>query len=446
MAEIVNMSEPKRLSTLDAKAIAQCVENARCVTLSLVDDLTDEQLELPYLPTVNPIRWELGHVGFFYDCFLLAELDGVPTVFEGGNDLFNSFEVDHADRWSFDMLTRSGVLDYLGQIKQRVLDRLAGHEPAARELYHYQLAVHHESMHAEAFTWTRQTMGYAAPSLGVRVDAAGTGDRDVAVSDDARVEGGTFPLGARREQGFVFDNEKWEHPVEVAPFSISKTAVTNAEFLDFVDAGGYRARELWSSPGWVWREKAAADHPLYWKCEDGAWSERFFDGWGPLRERAPVVHVGWYEAEAYCIWAGRRLPSEAEWECAASTAPNVPGKRLFPWGDDLDSLAANLGFNSCGAVDVDAYPQGDSGWGCRQMLGNVWEWTASAFYPYPGFVVDTPYREYSAPWFGYPKVLKGGAWATSPNLVTNTHRNFFEPTRRDVFAGFRTCARDEAVR
>ncbi len=446
MAEIVNMSEPKRLSTLDAKAIAQCVENARCVTLSLVADLTDEQLELPYLPTVNPIRWELGHVGFFYDCFLLAELDGVPTVFEGGNDLFNSFEVDHADRWSFDMLTRSGVLDYLGQIKQRVLDRLAGHEPAARELYHYQLAVHHESMHAEAFTWTRQTMGYAAPSLGVRVDAAGTGDRDLAVSGDVRVEGATFPLGARRGQGFVFDNEKWEHPVEVAPFSISKTAVTNAEFLDFVDAGGYRARELWSSPGWVWREKAAAEHPLYWKCEDGAWSERFFDGWGPIRERAPVVHVGWYEAEAYCTWAGRRLPSEAEWECAASTAPNVPGKRLFPWGDDLDSLAANLGFISCGAVDVDAYPQGDSGWGCRQMLGNVWEWTASAFYPYPGFVVDTPYREYSAPWFGYPKVLKGGAWATSPNLVTNTHRNFFEPTRRDVFAGFRTCARDEAVR
>ena len=446
MAEIVNMSEPKRLSTLDAKAIAQCVENARCVTLSLVDDLTDEQLELPYLPTVNPIRWELGHVGFFYDCFLLAELGGVPTVFEGGNDLFNSFEVDHADRWSFDMLTRSGVLDYLGQIKQRVLDRLAGHEPDARELYHYHLAVHHESMHAEAFTWTRQTMGYAAPSLGIRVDAAGTGDRDLAVIGDARIEGGTFSLGARRGQGFVFDNEKWEHPVEVAPFSISKTAVTNAEFLDFVDAGGYRARELWSSPGWVWREKAAAEHPLYWKCEDGAWSERFFDGWGPLRERAPVVHVGWYEAEAYCTWAGRRLPSEAEWECAASTAPNVPGKRLFPWGDDLDSLAANLGFNSCGAVDVDAYPQGDSGWGCRQMLGNVWEWTASAFYPYPGFVVDTPYREYSAPWFGYPKVLKGGAWATSPNLVTNTHRNFFEPNRRDVFAGFRTCARDEAVR
>ena len=446
MAEIVNMSEPKRVSTLDANAIAQCVENARRVTLSLVDDLTDEQLELPYLPTVNPVRWELGHIGFFYDCFLLAELDGVPTVFEGGNDLFNSFEVDHADRWSFDMIRRSGVLDYLGQIKQRVLDRLAGHEPDARELYHYQLAVHHESMHAEAFTWTRQTMGYAAPSLGIRVDAAGTGDRDLAVIGDARIEGGTFSLGARRGQGFVFDNEKWEHPVEVAPFSISKTAVTNAEFLDFVDAGGYRARELWSSPGWVWREKAAAEHPLYWKCEDGAWSERFFDGWGPLRERAPVVHVGWYEAEAYCTWARRRLPSEAEWECAASTAPNVPGKRLFPWGDDLDSLAANLGFNSCGAVDVDAYPQGDSGWGCRQMLGNVWEWTASAFYPYPGFVVDTPYREYSAPWFGYPKVLKGGAWATSPNLVTNTHRNFFEPNRRDVFAGFRTCARDEAVR
>lgn len=434
-------------AVLDAKTITQRVEEARRTTLALVDDLADEQLEIPYLATINPMRWELGHVGFFYDCFLLAALDGVPTLFEGGNDLFNSFEVDHVDRWSLDLPNRGKTLDYLEQIKHRTLDRLSGHSPSDRESYHYQLAVHHESMHSEAFAWTRQTLAYAVPSPVAERPRLASAEQGASASGDARVTGGSFALGASPSQSFVFDNEKWEHTVELAPFAISRTAATNGEFRDFVDAGGYEQREFWSTPGWVWRGKVDAQHPVYWKCNDGVWCERFFDGWAPLNDQAAVVHVGWYEAQAYCNWAGRRLPTEAEWECAASTAPGETQKRLYPWGNEppnSNGRIANLGFGDRGVVDVRAYADGDSGWGCRQMLGNVWEWTADAFYPYPGYVVDTPYREYSAPWFGYPKVLKGGTWTTSPTMVTNTYRNFFEPNRRDVFAGFRTCALEDA--
>ncbi|MCH7868889.1 MAG: ergothioneine biosynthesis protein EgtB [Myxococcales bacterium] len=440
------MSEGVRLS---AASIAHQVEDVRRVTLALIADLSDEQLELPYLATVNPMRWELGHIGFFFDSFLLSELDSVPTSFKNGTDFFDSFEVDHVDRWSLDLPPRNETLAYLDAIKRRALERLAGHEPTARESYHYQLAIHHESMHAEALAWTRQTMGYACPSIELQSPVRSTvpGGQH---PGDVRVDAQTFRLGAEpardgEAQRFVFDNEKWAHPVELPGYEISRAPVTNREFSEFVKDAGYARRECWSTPGWVWRTKAESDHPGYWKVEDGTWLQRVFDQWVPLMEDAPVVHVGWYEAEAYCRWAGRRLPSEAEWECAASTAPGDTKKRLYPWGDEAGAMTrerANLDYENLGCVDVACYPEGDSGWGCRQMSGNIWEWTASAFYPYPGFVVDTPYREYSAPWFGYPKVLKGGTWATRSRLVTNTYRNFFEPGRRDVFAGFRTCANE----
>jgi iron(II)-dependent oxidoreductase len=188
---------------------------------------------------------------------------------------------------------------------------------------------------------------------------------------------------------------------------------------------------------------------VYWKPESaGRWLRRNFDHWVPLEPHRPVLHVSWWEAEAYCNWAGRRLPTELEWEVATSAAPKhferelSEAKRRFPWGDDLPGTKhANLGWRAMGAVDVNALPAGDSAFGCRQMIGNVWEWTASDFGPYPGFEVD-PYREYSQPWFGTHKVLRGGAWPTQPRLLRNTWRNFYTPDRRDVWAGFRTCRRN----
>jgi iron(II)-dependent oxidoreductase len=240
-------------------------------------------------------------------------------------------------------------------------------------------------------------------------------------------------LGAPPGRGFVFDNEKWAHPVELAPFRIARHAVTQAAFVRFVGDGGYARRELWTAEGWAWRRAADAAHPVYWRQRAGGWERRHFDAWVPLEPGLPVIHVNAHEAEAWCRWAGRRLPTEAEWEAAA-------GPRRFPWGDAPPrSEDANLDGWRAGCLHVAALPAGDAPSGCRQMIGNVWEWTATPFAPYPGFVPDM-YRDYSQPWFGTHRVLRGGCWATRGRLLRNTWRNFYPPERRDVWAGFRTCA------
>jgi iron(II)-dependent oxidoreductase len=304
-------------------------------------------------------------------------------------------------------------------------------------------------MHAEAIAYTRQTLGYAAPRFRSHPESerAERPDDGGACPGDIEIPGGEFLLGGNPELPFVFDNEKWAHPVRVNPYRIARAAVSNVEYLSFVEAGGYTDRRWWTPEGWSWRVRTDAVHPLYWcRSARGVWLRREFDRLVPLEENKPAVHVNWYEADAYCRWAGRRLPSEAEWEMAASTSvpaegnPSVAEKRVFPWGNDAPAPGhANLDWRHTGCVDVGALPDGDSAYGCRQMIGNVWEWTSNAFLPYPGFVPD-PYAEYSAPWFGNHKVLRGGCWTTRSRLIRNTWRNFYTPDRRDVWAGFRTCA------
>jgi iron(II)-dependent oxidoreductase len=364
----------------------------------------------------------------------------------GAEDLYDSFKIDHDDRWSLPLPSRQQTLEYMQRVLDAVVERLQGHDPSAQETYLYLLSVLHEDMHGEALTYMRQTLSYPAPKLGSPPAALGSGP----LPGDVDIPGGTFYLGATPDQPFVFDNEKWAHPVEVAPFRMARAPVTNAELAAFVADGGYQRRDWWSYQGWVWRTKTQAQHPLYWQRDGQGWLRQHFDTLVPLEPHAPVAHVTWYEAEAYCHWAGRRLPTEAEWEMAASAEPTPAGKgitghkRRYPWGDEPPTPErANLDTRFLGCVDVAAFSAGDSAFGCRQMAGNVWEWTESAFYPFPGYLVDYPYREYSAPWFGYRKVLKGGAWATRSRLAYNTYRNFFPPARNDVYAGFRTCPREE---
>ena len=431
--------------TLSCTALGQLVQDARARTLALVADLDAAHLEVPLLPLVNPLRWELGHVTFFYDAFVLQQLGHPTPLLAGAADLYDSFTIDHEDRWSLPLPSRQDTLAYMQRVLDAVVERLQGHDPSPQETYLYLLAVLHEDMHGEALTYMRQTLAYPAPALGrpPATVACGPWPGDVAIP------GGTCALGATPDQPFVFDNEQWAHPVTVAPFHIARAPVTNAAFAAFVAGGGYQRREWWSAQGWRWRTKTQAQHPLYWHREGSGWGRRHFDTLVPLEPHAPVAHVSWYEADAYCHWAGRRLPTEAEWELAASAEPTPDGqgitghKRRYPWGEAPPTPAqANLDTGLLGCADVAAFPAGDSAFGCRQMAGNVWEWTASAFYPFPGYLVDEPYREYSAPWFGSRKVLKGGAWATRARLAYTTYRNFFPPARQDVYAGFRTCARD----
>ena len=428
----------------EASDLVDLVSDARARTLHLVEDLRDEQWVGPYLPIVNPPAWEVGHISYFYEVFVLQEIGRGSVLADRGQELYDSFQVDHEDRWTLPILGHAEVINYHRQIETLLVRALEATVLDRYSTYLFILGVLHEDMHDEALTYTRQTHGYPAPPIGAAQSPPPVG----ALPGDVAVPGGTFRLGAARDADFVFDNEKWSHQVEVPRFHIARAPVTNAEFAAFVDDGGYQRRELWDFESWRWRVKARAEHPVYWRKLGGRWERRVFDVWRELEPFHPVIHVCWHEARAYCRWANRRLPSEAEWELAASGEPTADGrgitavKRLYPWGNSPATPEhANLDGRLGGCIDVAALPAGDSAFGCRQMFGNVWEWTGDAFYPYPGFEVDGPYREYSAPWFGRPKVLRGGAWATRSRLVRNTYRNFYDPWRRDVMAGLRTCAR-----
>jgi iron(II)-dependent oxidoreductase len=401
-------------------------------TRQLTEDLDGRQLLGPKLPIVNPVLWELGHVAWFQERWCLRTRPDETlsdSVIEGADALYDSSAVAHGFRWELPLPDLRGTLGYQDKVLERVLERLERRGDDEWLLYFVQLALFHEDMHAEAFHYTRQTLRYTEP----RLEAGTRGDVGDPLPGDAEISGGTFRLGARRNSGYVFDNEKWAHPVELQPFAISRTPVTNAEFLGFVREGGYRREEFWLPEGWAWRAREQTAGPRYWSQHDGDWLERRFDRLVPLQPDLPVMHVNWYEAQAYCRFAGRRLPTEAEWECAAGG----PEKRRYSWGDDPPS-GAKANFEGTGRVPVAALPQGDSACGCRQMLGNVWEWTSSTFIPYPGFAHD-PYVDYSVPWFDTHKVLRGGSFATTARLVRNTWRNFYTADRYDMFAGFRTC-------
>lgn len=457
---------------MQAEATAGWVHDARERTFELVADLTDEQLMGPRLAIVNPLLWEIGHVAWFQEKWVLRHVCGEDPVRADSDTLWDSIAIPHDVRWDLPLLSREETLAYMREVRDRVLDRLR-RRPSEELIFFAQYTVFHEDMHTEAFTYTRQTLGYPAPAISSERaaraagrGAASRGDGPGSTSQgghgpasgaaqlagaargpcpgDAEVPGGVFLLGAPRDAPFAFDNEKWAHPVELEPFAIARAPVTQAEFAEFVEDGGYRRREWWSDEGWAWRESAGKPHPVYWRRQADGWVRRDFDRWVPLEPHRPVIHVNFYEAEAFCRWAGRRLPTEAEWEAAAAGTPagNRLGERkcTFPWGEEPPTPErANLDGSAMGCVDVGACPNGDGAFGVRQMIGNVWEWTSTTFLPYPGFEIDA-YREYSEPWFGTRKVLRGGCWATRSRLIRNTYRNFYTPDRRDVWAGFRTCA------
>jgi iron(II)-dependent oxidoreductase len=426
------------------------LQEARARTLELVADLSDEQMIGPQLAIVNPLRWEIAHVAWFQEYWLLRQLRQLEPVWAEADQLYDSARVAHDTRWDLPLPSKAVTIDYMQRILDRVLEQTATNPPRAAngfdEAYFLQLALLHEDMHAEAITYTRQTLGYPAPRL-TTTQAGIHSSAQWEKLGDAEIPGGIFRLGSEPTAPFVFDNELWTHPVEVQPFAISQTAVTNTEFAAFVDEGGYRRREFWDGEGWQWRASVEAEHPVYWQpLAPGRWLRRDFDDWVPLEDHHPVLHVNWYEASAYCGWAKRRLPTEVEWELAASAEPKPDGrgiterKRLYPWGAEAPTPErANLDWRNLGCLAAQALPASESAFGCRQMIGNTWEWTASAFKPFPGFVAH-PYKEYSAPWFGDHKVLRGGCWATRSRLIRNNFRNFYKPDRRDVWAGFRTCA------
>jgi iron(II)-dependent oxidoreductase len=403
----------------------------------LVADLDDEHMIGPLLPTVNPLIWEIGHLAWFQEKFVLRDACGEEPILAFTDAVYDSGAIPHDTRWRLNLPTRAQTVEYARTVAERVAEQVL--RPDATEVTRHfaRYTVHHYDTHTEALTYTRQSLGYPAPVLpGLTDTEPPEGSGAGPLPGDVEVAGGRFTLGARMTEPFVYDNEKWAHVVEVAPFAIARAPITQAEFAAFVEDGGYADPRLWADQG-AWLAATGATQPAYWRGGSGDRQRRRFDTWVDLEPHLPVSHVSWWEADAYCRWAGRRLPTEAEWEYAATGGTSTS---TYPWGDtEPDAKTGATDWRSIGPVDVGACEAGQSPVGCRQMVGNVWEWTASDFAAYPHFERDS-YAENSEQFFGSRKVLRGGAWATRGRYVRSTMRNYFTPDRRDVLGGFRTCA------
>jgi gamma-glutamyl hercynylcysteine S-oxide synthase len=375
------------------------LEEARDRTLRLVEPVSDADLDRVHDPLMSPLVWDLGHIAAYEDLWVCHRTGGLDLLRPELADLYDAFETPRAKRGEIPYLRRADALDYLEAVRERSLEVLAATGP---DHHVWQLVAQHEHQHDETMLQTLQLAdkGAFAPQRG---DASGA-----ALAGSMSVPGGAFELGDGGH-GFVYDNERPRHLVELAAFSIDRAPVTNAAYLEFVEDDGYRRQELWSEEGWSHRLREGWERPLYWTDDERV---RRFDQEVDLEPELPVMHVSWFEADAFARWRGARLPSEAEWERAATEAGDGRGH--------LDQL------------DFGPGPAGP-------FVGDCWEWTASDFRGYPGFE-PFPYREYSEVFFerGY-RVLRGASWATRPAVARTTFRNWDLPQRRQIFAGFR-CA------
>jgi iron(II)-dependent oxidoreductase len=299
------------------------------------------------------------------------------------------------------------------------------------------MIVQHEQQHDETMLITHQ-LRQGAPVLTAPPPAVAPADA-LSLPAEVLVPGGPFTMGTSTEP-WALDNERTAHTVAVAPFYIDTTPVTNAAYQAFIADGGYDDPRFWTADGWDHRQQAGLTGPMTWRRDGSQWLHTVFGVTEPVPPAEPVLHVCWYEADAYARWAGRRLPTEAEWEKAARFDPATGRSRRFPWGDDAPTPErANLGQAYLRPAPAGSYPDGAAPCGARQLMGDVWEWTSSDFWPYPGFEA-WPYREYSEVFFGPEyKVLRGGSFAVSPSVARSTFRNWDYPIRRQIFAGFRTA-------
>jgi gamma-glutamyl hercynylcysteine S-oxide synthase len=372
--------------------------DAREYTLSVLANLTPEQWQVPHHPGINPPRWEFAHIAWFTEWWVLREahwnardelVTPLPSLLADADQWFDSGRIAHADRWTLDYPPLPELRDYARMVLEAVLARLSSSDDST--LYPFRLALLHEDMHAEALIYMHQTLDYPPPFT-LKVPALST------ANDDVEIPAGVFVHGSRRDDSFVFDNEKWASEITLPATRISRQCVSNAAYAEFVEADGYREPRWWSDEGRAWLDETRHAQPARWRKAGRIWMHRWFGRWEALPLDRPVCHVNAFEAEAYCQWARRRLPTEAEWERAATLD-------IIDWG------------------------------------GAIWEWMANAFAPYPGFAPDA-YRDYSQPWFHTHRSVRGGSFVTRPRMHHPRYRNFYLPHRNDIFAGFRTCARD----
>jgi ergothioneine biosynthesis protein EgtB len=381
--------------------VAEALQDARDYTLTIFDCFQqaglDSPAKTPVLPFINPPLWELGEIAWFAEWYVLREsASSAPgaahrsALLTKGDDWFDANTVPHRARWNLDLPSAGALKTYCHEVLDRVIDKLNRERGGADALYPYRLVLAHEDMRGEALATALQTLGLILPPLLAKQSIPTWAQGEI------RFPGGTLDMGSRPEAGFVFDNEKWSHPVRVPAFTIDSTLVSNAQYADFVADGGYQNPRYWSQAGRRWLMDAEYSAPRDWQRAGKTWRCERFGKEIALQPNEPVRHVSLYEAQAYCIWAERRLPLESEWEYAA-----MSGHPAFRWGD-------------------------------------LWEWTASPFMPYEGFLPDA-YREYSAPFFITHQAVRGASFATRLRMRSPKFRNFYLPGRHDMFIGFRTC-------
>jgi gamma-glutamyl hercynylcysteine S-oxide synthase len=388
-------------SSLAQEQVVAELGAARARSEALLAPLTDDQLLGQHSPLMSPLVWDLAHVANYEDLWLVRAL-GAPAVRSEIDDIYDAFRHPRRERPSLPILGPSEARSYARAVRDRALEVLSNPNAGAaedllREAFVYGMVVQHEHQHDETMLATLQLMDsgdpYAslAPALAGGPQPVPDGPRRATV-----VAGGTFVMGTDTDP-WAYDNERPAHVVEVPTFRIAAHPVTNAEYLAFVEEGGYDNAGLWGGAGWEHRQAAGLEHPQFWRREgEGSWSVLRFGRRMPLAPDEPVQHVCWHEADAYARWAGARLPTEAEWEKAAHA-------------------------------------------GVLAHRREVWEWTASDFVAHPGFR-SFPYREYSEVFYGPEyKVLRGGSWATHPTAIRNTFRNWDYPIRRQIFSGLRLC-------
>ena len=379
--------------------LAAAMRDARANLLACVDDLSDAQWRVPYHPNYNPVAWEIGHVAWFAEWWTLRgphwmDDNGqpqarLPARHAGPDHTFNSSIIPHTARWEVSLPERRALYNMLAAQLESPLASLARCGNSDADLYFYRLALFHEDMHVEALTYLRDHLCFSAPAGTVLPSVPMEAAQVTIMADSARI--GQEPNGA----GFYFDNEKWAHELIIPALHMDATPVSCGAFLRFVEAGGYDTPGFWPDAAGHWRGSVTRSHPERWRKTANEWQCRWFDRWLPLPADMPITHVNAYEAQAYCLWAKRDLPTEAQWEAAAR-------HDAMQWG------------------------------------GLVWEWMSNPFMPYPGFAPD-PYRDYSAPWFSSHRSLRGGSFATHARMHHLQYRNFYLPERSDIFAGFRTC-------
>ncbi len=415
-------------------------------THDLIDALSEEELRRQVVSFLSPIVWDLAHVAEFEELWLVRAVDAIEDGREPVASLEEAYDatrVSREERGELEYPGSDDLLRRLRRVRRDALERLRSTPPRGHPLledgFVWRMVAQHEAQHQETILQAVARMDDVTYEPAFReTTPRPTLPPDV---EEVLVPAGPYPLGAVRNPA-AYDNEKPAHWVDVDGFWIDAAPVTNGEFLAFVEDDGYDRPELWTEAGRDWLDEEGVRCPLGWRRVENGWVEEAFARVEPLVPARPVIHVSWFEADAWARWAGKRLPTEVEWEKAAAWDPELSVARPWPWGvDPPDPRRANLDARTFGAAPVGAYPDGRSFYGCHQMIGDVWEWTASPFLPYPGFEAF-PYPEYSEVHFGDGyRVLRGGSWATSGLVARTTFRNWDWPKRRQIFAGFR-CARD----